>query len=40
MKRFWDKVKIGKEDECWEWIASGRGNGYGCFKYQKKITLI
>lgn len=35
MKRFWDKVN--KTDTCWNWIASGRGRGYGCFKYKGKI---
>ena len=35
MKRFWDKVK--KTDGCWEWQASGRGRGYGCFKFKGKV---
>lgn len=35
MKRFWNKVE--KTDYCWFWIASGRGNGYGCFKYKGKL---
>lgn len=29
--RFWDKVKIGQPDECWEWQASKYRNGYGVF---------
>lgn len=29
-KRFWDKVEIRGENECWEWVASKRG-GYGQF---------
>jgi len=29
LKRFWDKVKIGKPDECWEWQASIHPLGYG-----------
>jgi hypothetical protein len=28
VRRFWDKITIGKSDECWEWQASKR-NGYG-----------
>ena len=29
MKRFWDKVAIGRGDECWPWGASVQPNGYG-----------
>lgn len=29
MERFWSKVQIGSEDECWEWQASKDGCGYG-----------
>lgn len=35
-ERFWSKVDIKDEDECWEWQAAKRGNGYGIFKYMKK----
>ncbi len=34
-KRFWKKVK--KTNGCWNWIAGTRGNGYGCFKYKRKV---
>ena len=34
MQRFWDKVE--KTDGCWNWTASGRGKGYGSFKYKGK----
>lgn len=27
--RFWSKVRRGAEDECWEWLASKDGYGYG-----------
>jgi len=29
MDRFWSKVDIGDNDECWEWEASTNGVGYG-----------
>lgn len=35
MTRFWDKVE--KTDNCWLWKASGRGQGYGSFKYEGKV---
>jgi len=31
-ERFWSKVNIGGDDECWEWQASKR-NGYGAFDW-------
>lgn len=30
--RFWSKVKIGTDNECWIWQASKNGKGYGRFK--------
>ena len=38
MDRFWEKVDVGKEDECWEWQAGGRGKGYGAIKIDGKIV--
>lgn len=32
--RFWSKVQ--KTDTCWNWIAGGRGNGYGSFRLSGK----
>lgn len=29
--RFWSKVLIGEEDECWGWLGSCDRNGYGFF---------
>lgn len=34
--RFWDKVDVGDDDECWMWTAGTRGNGYGAFCYEGK----
>lgn len=33
-ERFWSKVNILGEDDCWEWQAGGRGTGYGTFRYE------
>ena len=29
LKRFWNKVKVGSPDECWEWQAGLTAAGYG-----------
>jgi hypothetical protein len=31
LARFWEKVLIGSEDECWPWQAARDNNGYGAF---------
>ena len=31
LKRFWEKVDRRGPDECWEWTASVKPNGYGQF---------
>lgn len=36
-ERFWSKVDKKNEDECWNWIGAGRGNGYGAFKLNRKV---
>lgn len=35
-ERFWSKVDIRDKYECWEWMASYNGNGYGNFFYKGK----
>jgi predicted XRE-type DNA-binding protein len=32
IERFWNKVNITSDDECWNWTASTKTNGYGQFK--------
>ncbi len=34
IKRFFNKVK--KTDNCWSWLASSNGRGYGEFSWQSK----
>ena len=37
-ERFWSKVnRTENQDECWEWNAASRGNGYGAIKFNKKV---
>ena len=31
-QKFWESVKIGNKDECWEWISLKYPTGYGRFK--------
>lgn len=35
-ERFWSKVNILGEDDCWEWQAGLDSQGYGAFKYEGK----
>jgi len=38
-KRFWSKVNVVGEEDCWEWIAAIDTPGYGAFKFNgKKIN--
>lgn len=36
MKRFWEKVDKRGPDDCWEWLAYVKPDGYGKFKYKNK----
>lgn len=36
-ERFWEKVDIGSEDECWMWQAFCHPKGYGKFKMGKSM---
>lgn len=35
-ERFWKKVEIGNEDECWNWVGAIDTPKYGAFKYNGK----
>ena len=37
ISRFWLKVDIGSDDDCWEWLACKNPKGYGQFQYEKSI---
>jgi hypothetical protein len=33
--RFWDKVYIEEDEDCWLWFAAITSSGYGAFSYSK-----
>jgi hypothetical protein len=40
IQRFWDKVLVREETECWQWTAATNSKGYGCFSIAPgKIAL-
>ncbi len=38
-ERFWSKVDIKGEDECWEWKACCFPEGYGKFQFRKNAVV-
>ena len=34
-KRFWQKVKVKGDNECWPWLAARHVQGYGAFAFTK-----
>jgi len=36
IKRFWERVNICGENECWNWLAGKTKGGYGVFKIKRK----
>ncbi len=37
--RFWSKVDVKKQNQCWEWRAAKTPNGYGIFGIDNRSTL-
>lgn len=37
MERFWEKVRVGGPNECWNWQASKFHFGYGAFSFNGKM---
>ena len=37
--RFWDKVDVLGDDDCWEWQATKIHNGYGHFRLDGELEL-
>lgn len=35
-KRFWSRIQVGKEDECWPWTGNCDGHGYGQMWFDNK----
>jgi len=40
MERFWSKVNIKGEDECWEWLAHKNQDGYGRIRMPKDFLGV
>jgi hypothetical protein len=36
-ERFWKKVLIKTENECWNWLGAKHTNGYGVFSFNGKV---
>lgn len=39
LERFWEKVSIGRDDECWLWTASVNNKGYGRLTIRSKNAM-
>src|SRR6185312_5743289 len=37
--RFWAKVRVGRDNECWPWAGAKGANGYGRFKVAGRLVL-
>lgn len=40
LKRFWEKVDIKNENECWNWKAYKMKNGYGTFRFNTQTKML
>lgn len=36
LSRFWQKIKKGNKNECWEWLGKPNSHGYGMYHQDKK----
>ena len=32
IRRFWSKVEVGEDNDCWNWKSTDNGNGYGVIR--------
>jgi hypothetical protein len=39
LERFWSKVNVGREDECWLWSAYRNNHGYGQVRIKGRLFL-
>lgn len=39
LERFWEKVEVGPEDFCWDWLACTEGKGYGYFFTGRRYSV-
>lgn len=39
-ERFWEKVDIKEEDECWGWLGSTDKDGYGWFSFDASVNSL
>lgn len=38
-ERFWEKVDVKEQDDCWEWKACKKSDGYGLFNISNKNEI-
>jgi hypothetical protein len=38
-ERFWEKVRVGADEDCWLWVGTANASGYGVFHYDGRYHL-
>ena len=38
-ERFWPKVDVRSDNDCWPWLASKKHHGYGSFRVEDNVLL-